>query len=64
MNDNEVAQLIVGLGDESYDRAEPDNLRRSRFRQGWEDGTLRDLVYRDETLRQLSFPDFAGHLSK
>jgi predicted HNH restriction endonuclease len=50
---DEVRAFFDQLSYKSDDRYPPDNYRKGKFREGWEDATLRNHSYADETLERL-----------
>ncbi len=55
MNDYTAEQLLAQETFEEDVREPPDNVRRGRFRAGWEDYTIRERRYAPESLTQLTW---------
>ena len=55
MTDLTAEQLLAQESFEEDVRQPPDNLRRGRFRAGWEDYTVRQRTYTPESLNQLTW---------
>ncbi|WP_155897994.1 hypothetical protein [Allocoleopsis franciscana] len=45
-------------------RQPPDNLRRGQFKAGWEDATVRDKIYTENTLKKLTWHNLGYRLGK
>src|SRR5213593_2051953 len=51
----EVERFLAELQYDRDDRDPPDNRRRGQFQAGWEDWSVRDQEYTDQTLRILTW---------
>jgi hypothetical protein len=60
----EVASILERLPSIRDDRAPPDGLRRGHFRVGWDDATVRQEAYRDETLNRLTWHNLGYRFGK
>jgi hypothetical protein len=62
MNDLTAEQLLAQESFEEDVRELPDNVRRGRFRAGWEDFTVRERRYAPESLTQLTWTNLGYRL--
>ncbi len=64
MSPDEVLKLFAHLEYEWDGRNPPDNLRKGRFRNGWEDASVRRQEYSAETLRRLTWHNLGYRFGK
>jgi predicted HNH restriction endonuclease len=57
---DEVRAFFNQLSYKSDDRNPPDNRRKGRFRNGWQDATIRKKAYTDETLERLHWQNLGN----
>lgn len=60
----EIEQVLSGQQYERDVRRPPDERRRSRFLVGWEDATVREKEYAEETLKRLTWNNLGYRLGR
>jgi predicted HNH restriction endonuclease len=61
---DEVRAFLAQLPYKWDDREPPDNRRKGRFRNGWEDATIRGEPYTDETRERLRWQNLGNRFGK